>query len=174
MVELREKTLPTRAFIDEARALKAMLAPLRIPLIVNDRADVALAVDADGLHVGQNDMPLTMARALLGPGRIIGLSIDALDQLAAADAQAADYLGIGPIFAQATKGDAAPPLGLDGLSAARRLSARPLMAIGGVDAGNARALREAGADGLAVGSAIVAAEDPQVATRAIAEAFAGS
>lgn len=171
MAQLREKTLPTRAFIEEARALKDRLAPLGVPLVINDRADVALAIDADGLHIGQDDMPYAMARALMGPDRIVGLSITALDQLDAEDARAADYLGVGPIFAQATKADAAPPLGLSGLAAARRLTARPLMAIGGVAMDNARALRDAGADGLAVVSAIVAADDPRAATREIAAAF---
>ena len=171
MIQLREKDLATRAFIEEARALRDRLAPLGVPLIINDRADVALAVDADGLHVGQDDMPYATARALLGPGKIIGLSITAPDQLDAGDARAADYLGIGPIFAQATKADASPPLGLDGLSAARRLTDRPLMAIGGIHAGNAGDLRRAGADGLAIVSAIVAADDPSAATREIAAAF---
>lgn len=171
MAQLREKTLPTRAFIEEARALKDRLAPLGVPLVINDRADVALAIGADGLHVGQDDMPYAMARALMGPDKIIGMSITALDQLDAEDARAADYLGVGPIFAQATKADAAPPLGLSGLAAARRLTARPLMAIGGVAVDNARALRDAGADGLAIVSAIIAADDPQAATREIAAAF---
>ena len=170
MIQLREKDLATRAFIEEARTLRERLAPLGVPLVINDRADVALAVGADGLHVGQDDMPYAMARALL-PGKIIGLSITALDQLDAADARAADYLGVGPIFAQATKADAAPPLGLEGLRAARRLTERPLMAIGGVTAANAAALRAAGADGVAIVSAIVAADDPQAATQEIAAAF---
>lgn len=173
MVQVREKDLPTRAFIEEARALKALLAPRGVPLIVNDRADVALAVDADGLHVGQDDMPYATARAMLGPGKIIGLSITHLDQLAEADARAADYLGIGPIFAQATKADAAPPLGLDGLRAAQERTSRPLMAIGGIDAGNAGDVIAAGAHGLAIVSAIVAADDPRAATMAIAAAFRG-
>jgi len=172
MVQLREKTIATRAFIEEARALKARLAPLGAPLIINDRADIALAVDADGLHVGQDDMPYATARALMGPARIIGLSITALDQLDAADARAADYLGLGPVFAQMTKVDATAPLGLDGLRAARAMTTRPLMAIGGVHAGVAAGLRRAGADGLAVVSAIVAAADPGQATREIAAAFA--
>lgn len=171
MAQLREKTLPTRAFIEEARALKDRLAPLGVPLVINDRADVAVAIGADGLHVGQDDMPYAMARALMGPDKIIGLSITALDQLDEEDARAADYLGIGPVFAQATKADATPPLGLDGLRAARRMTSRPLMAIGGVAADNAGALRDAGADGLAVVSAIVAADDPRAATREIAAAF---
>ena len=170
MIQLREKDLATRAFIEEARTLRERLAPLGVPLVINDRADVALAVGADGLHVGQDDMPYAMARALL-PGKIIGLSITALDQLDAADARAADYLGVGPIFAQATKADAAPPLGLEGLRAARHLTDQPLMAIGGVTAANAAALRAAGADGLAIVSAIVAADDPQAATQEIAAAF---
>ena len=172
MVQLREKTASTRDFIDEARALKALLAPLGVALAINDRLDVALAVDADGLHVGQSDMPVEIARALLAPDKFIGLSITEPGQVLQADAALADYLGVGPIYAQQTKADATPPLGVAGLKQIRKLTKQPLVAIGGLTPDNSAAVIAAGADGLAVVSAIVAADDPQAATRAFQRAFA--
>ena len=163
MVQLREKDATTRAFVEQARALKAALAPLGVPLAINDRLDVALAVDADGLHVGQDDMPVEAARRLMGPGKFIGLSITALDQVRRPDAAAADYLGVGPIYAQLTKSDAAPPLGPEGLRRLRGLTAKPVVAIGGLTPDNSAPVLAAGADGLAVVSAIVAAVDPEAA-----------
>jgi len=163
MVQLREKEATTRAFVEEARALKAALAPFGVPLAINDRLDVALAVDADGLHVGQDDMPVEAARRLMGPGKFIGLSITALDQVLRPDAEAADYLGVGPIYAQATKSDAAAPLGIDGLRRIRELTQKPIVAIGGLTPDNSGPALAAGADGLAVVSAIVAAADPEAA-----------
>ena len=171
MVQLREKDATTRAFVEQARALKAALAPLRVPLAINDRLDVALAVDADGLHVGQDDMPVDEARRLLGPGKFIGLSITAVDQVLRPDAAAADYLGVGPIYAQQTKSDAAAPLGLDGLRRLRGLTRRPIVAIGGLTPDNGAPAMAAGADGLAVVSAIVAADDPEAAARRFAALF---
>ncbi len=165
MVQLREKEATTRAFVEEARALKAALAPLGVPLAINDRLDVALAVDADGLHVGQDDMPVEQARGLMGPGKFIGLSITAVDQVLCPDAEAADYLGVGPIYLQQTKEDAAPPLGIDGLRRLRALTGRPILAIGGLTPDNSALALAAGADGLAVVSAIVAAADPEAAAR---------
>jgi thiamine-phosphate pyrophosphorylase len=165
MVQLREKDATTRAFVDEARALKAALAPLGVPLAINDRLDVALAVDADGLHVGQDDMPVEAARRLLGPSKFIGLSITAVDQVLRPDAEAADYLGVGPIYAQQTKSDAAAPLGLDGLRRLRGLTGKPVVAIGGLTPDNSAPVLTAGADGLAVVSAIVAAADPDAVAR---------
>ena len=171
MVQLREKDATTRAFVEQARALKAALAPLRVPLAINDRLDVALAVDADGLHVGQDDMPVDEARRLLGPGKFIGLSITAVDQVLRPDAAAADYLGVGPIYAQQTKSDAAAPLGLDGLRRLRGLTRRPIVAIGGLTPDNSAPALAAGADGLAVVSAIVAADDLEAAARRFAALF---
>ena len=165
MVQLRDKDATTRAFVEQARALKAALAPLGVPLAINDRLDVALAVDADGLHVGQDDMPVEAARRLIGPGKFIGLSITAVDQVLRPDAAAADYLGVGPIYAQQTKSDAAAPLGLDGLRRIRVLTRRPIVAIGGLTPDNSALVLAAGADGLAVVSAIVAAADPEAAAR---------
>ena len=170
MVQLREKTASTRAFIEQARVLKRLLAPLRVPLLINDRIDVALAAGADGAHVGQQDMSVALARQLLGPAAIIGLSITELGQVRDRDVELADYLGVGPIFAQSTKLDATPPLGLDGLAEVRRASSKPIVAIGGVSAANADAVRSAGADGIAVVSAIMGADDPRAAAAALVSA----
>jgi thiamine-phosphate pyrophosphorylase len=171
MVQLREKGATTRAFLEEARALKATLAPLGVLFVVNDRLDIALAVDADGLHVGQSDMPVADARRLIGPGKIIGLSITEADQARRADAEAADYLGVGPIYQQQTKSDATPPLGIEGLRATRRLTSKPIVAIGGLTPDNSAPALAAGADGFAVVSAIVAADDPEAAARRFARLF---
>jgi thiamine-phosphate pyrophosphorylase len=171
MVQLREKAATTRAFVEAARALKAALAPLGVPLIVNDRLDIALAVDADGLHVGQSDMPVAEARRLMGPDKVVGLSIEAIEQATRPDAEAADYLGVGPIYAQQTKRDAAVPLGLDGLARIRGLTRKPIVAIGGLTPENSAPALAAGADGLAVVSAIVAADDPEAAARGFMALF---
>jgi thiamine-phosphate pyrophosphorylase len=171
MVQLREKNTTTRDFLDQARALKALLAPLGVPLIINDRTDIALAMDADGVHVGQNDMPVEMVRALVGMGKIIGLSITSEAEIIRADAAAADYLGVGPAYAQTTKADASAPLGVNGFAALCRKAPRPVMAIGGIDATNAAPLAQAGTDGVAVVSAIMAANDCEAAARAIIRAL---
>ncbi len=171
MVQLREKDIGTRAFVEAARALKTMLAEAGVAFIVNDRVDVALAVGADGVHVGQSDMRVDDVRRLVGPDRIVGLSIDNVEQIRRGDAEGADYLGVGPIYAQSTKADAAPPLGVVGLRAARALTTKPIVAIGGITPDNAAAVLEAGAQGLAVVSAIVAADDPAAATRRFARLF---
>ena len=170
LVQLREKTASTRAFIEQARVLKRLLAPLRVPLLINDRIDVALAAGADGAHVGQQDMPVALARQLLGPAAIIGLSITELGQVRDRDVELADYLGVELIFAQSTKLDATPPLGLDGLAEVRRATGKPIVAIGGVSAANADAVRSAGADGIAVVSAIMGADDPRAAAAALVSA----
>ena len=169
-VQLREKTLDTRAFVERARALKAWLAPRGVPLIVNDRLDVALACDADGVHVGQADMRPEDVRRLM-PHAIVGLSIESLAQLPEAERAPVDYYGVSPVFSTATKLDAAPALGLEGLRAIRALTRRPLVAIGGIAAANAAAVLVAGADGLAVVSALCAAADPARAARALRAAL---
>lgn len=172
MVQLREKSATTRAFLDEARALKAVLAGRDVPLIVNDRADIALAVGADGVHLGQTDMPVEAVRALVGPDMLIGLSITDAEQIGRPDASAADYLGLGPVHPQSTKSDAATPLGLGGFARLRRLSPKPVLAIGGVKATDVPMLAEEGATGVAVVSAIMAAEDPEAAARGFTAAWA--
>jgi thiamine-phosphate pyrophosphorylase len=164
-VQLREKECGTREFVELARRLKGILAPFDVPLIVNDRADVALAAGADGVHVGQSDMDCRDLRRLLGPGALIGLSVETMEQAEQAATLPIDYLGVGPIFATPTKPDAAPAWGLDRLAELRRRSRHTLVAIGGINAGNARQVMEAGADGIAVVSAICAAADPAKAAQ---------
>ncbi len=171
MVQLRDKAAPTRAFLEEARALKSLLAPLGVRLIVNDRVDIALAVDADGVHVGQTDLPVEDARRMLGPAKIVGLSIANAAQIMRPDAAAADYLGVGPVYQQQTKEDAEPPLGVEGFRRLRALTQKPVLAIGGLKPGNSAPVLAAGADGLAVVSAIVAADEPEAETRRFARLF---
>jgi thiamine-phosphate pyrophosphorylase len=170
VVQLREKTLPTRAFVERARALKALLTRFNVPLIINDRLDVALACGADGVHVGQEDLsPRDMRRWL--PDGLIGLSIERLEQLDAAERLPVDYYGASPVFATSTKADAAPALGLDGLRALRGRTTRPLVAIGGIGEHNAATVMAAGADALAVVSALCAAPDPELAARRLCAAM---
>lgn len=147
------------------RALYRLLAPLEIPLIVNDRLDVALAIGACGVHLGQRDLDYESARRLLGPEAVIGLSIETVEQAQAAESLDADYLGVGPVFPTPTKADAAPALGLAGLARVRAVSRHRLVAIGGIGAGNARQAIDSGANGVAVVSAICAAGDPERAAR---------
>ena len=162
-VQLREKEASAREFVAAARELLALLRPLGVPLIVNDRIDVALAAGADGVHVGQQDLSVADARRLGPPGWIVGVSAESVADAARAERDGADYVGASPVFATPTKADHAPPLGLAGLRALRAATKLPLVAIGGLHAGNARETIRAGADGLAVVSAIVAADDPRAA-----------
>lgn len=174
MVQLREKSASTRAFLDEARALRDLLKGTGVPLIINDRVDIALAVDADGVHVGQSDMPVDSVRRLIGPTKLIGLSITDAAQIGQADAEAADYLGVGPVHPQATKADASTPLGIAGFGALRRMTRKPVLAIGGIKPADVAILLAEGTDGFAVVSAIMAADDPESAARAFGAARAAS
>jgi thiamine-phosphate pyrophosphorylase len=166
MVQLREKHASTREFLEQALMLKALLAGRGVPLIVNDRIDVALAVDADGVHIGQKDMPLAIARRLLGPTKLIGLSITNEEQMRRDDAKEADYLGVGPLYQQATKDDASTPLGVEGFARLRALTDLPVIAIGGLKPDNPGAVGAAGADGFAVVTGLIGADDPEAAARA--------
>jgi thiamine-phosphate pyrophosphorylase len=166
-VQLREKQLNTRDFFAQAIAFKALLAPHHIPLVINDRIDVALACGAQGVHLGQGDMPVAQARRLLPPDVFIGWSVETMDDVAHSASLPVDYLGVSPIHATPTKTDTQTPWGLDGLRQVRATTALPLVAIGGVHVGNARAVLSAGADGLAVVSALCAAQDPRVAAAAL-------
>lgn len=165
MVQLREKESSTRDFVERAARLKQVLAPYHVPLIINDRVDVALAVDADGVHVGQSDMPYSLVKRLLPPGKIIGLSVESREQVLEANAYDVDYIAASPVFATATKTNTLIEWGLEGLSWIKSVSRHPLVAIGGINKGNAEAIFQAGADGIAVVSAIIAASDPEMAAR---------
>ena len=165
IVQLREKEIDTRTFIGLAARLKAALKPLGVPLIINDRVDVALAVDADGVHIGQSDMPYAIARRLLGPDKIIGLSVENLDEVAEANGLDVDYIAVSPVYGTPTKTDTAEPFGLEGLRRAVALSRHPVVAIGGMNEHTAPDVFAAGADGIAVVSAICSAPDPAAAAR---------
>ena len=164
-VQLREKTASTREFLNQALALKPVLASAGIPLIINDRVDIALAVGADGVHLGQSDMPYDAARRLMGPDAIIGLSVENWPDVVAAQNLDVAYLGVSPVFATPTKIDTRSPWGLDGLARIRAYSRHCLVAIGGLNATNAKDIIQAGADAVAVVSAICSAEDPFTAAR---------
>ncbi|MEW6334947.1 MAG: thiamine phosphate synthase [Thermodesulfobacteriota bacterium] len=173
-VQLREKEFTTRLFVEEAAQIKSLLAPFRVPLLINDRIDVALAVGADGVHVGQSDMPYHMARRLMGPGAIVGLSVETWEDVERAQALDCDYLGVSPVFATPTKTDTKEPWGLEGLARIHAFSRHPLVGIGGLSAANAEAAIMAGADGIAVVSAVCAAADPQAASRALTDIIAAA
>ncbi|RAR57388.1 thiamine-phosphate pyrophosphorylase [Onishia taeanensis] len=166
MVQLRNKTASDAELIVQARRLMAALHGTGVPLIINDRLDVAIAAGADGLHIGQGDGDVAEARRQLGPDAILGLSVENSIQLAALDPQGLDYLGIGPVFATASKQDHAPPLGLEGLTELAASSPLPTVAIGGLNASHVEAIRQSGANGLAVISAICGQPDPQAAATA--------
>lgn len=169
LVQLREKETSTRFFVEEAVRLKTLLDPLGVPLLINDRVDVALAAGAAGVHIGQEDMPYPAARRLLGPRAIIGLSVETDAQVLDAEAYDVDYLGVSPVFPTPTKTDTRGSWGLDGLARVRKLSRHRLVAIGGLNAGNAGAVIAAGADSVAVVSAICSAPDPRAAAAGLSE-----
>ena len=173
-VQLREKTATTRAFVERARALRAVLAPRGVPLIINDRVDVALAAGADGVHIGRDDMAYPDARRLLGPDAIIGLSVETAGDVERAERLDVDYLGVSPIFATSTKTDTLGVWGIAGLAEVRRRSRHELVAIGGLHAGNVADVARAGADAVAVVSAVCAAADPRAAAAELVSAMSGA
>lgn len=162
-VQLREKHLNTRDFVAQAVALKKLLAPYGVPLVINDRIDVALACGAQGVHLGQSDMPVQRARQLLPPAVFIGWSVETMDDVVRSASLPVDYLGVSPIHATPTKTDTLSPWGLAGLKQVRLATKLPLVAIGGIHCGNGHDVMSAGADGLAVVSALCAAPDVRAA-----------
>ncbi len=171
MVQLRHKDGAARAMVEAGRALRTLLAPRGIPLIVNDRVDVAHAIAADGVHVGPDDLAPAAARAILGPRALIGFSINQAEQVSSLDAASVDYVGLGPLFPTGTKAYDQAALGPAGFAAIRRRLSCPVVAIGGIDAHNAGQAVAAGADGIAVVSAICAASDPRAAAQALGVAL---
>jgi thiamine-phosphate pyrophosphorylase len=170
LVQLRDKHSETRAMVEAARAIRAKLTPLRVPLLINDRVDVALAVGADGVHLGQEDMAIADARRLLPGDSVIGLSVKTVAQAEAAPIDLINYAAIGGIFTTTSKNNPDPPIGIEGLRAIaqvfrRRSPGLPLCAIAGIDATNASAVIAAGVDGVALISAISLAPSPENAAR---------
>ncbi|CVK18386.1 thiamine phosphate synthase [Sporomusa sphaeroides] len=159
VVQVREKNLSTLEFFQVTSRIKSITDKYGIPLIVNDRADIALAVDAAGLHIGQEDLPLAVARRLLGPDKIIGVSASTLEEALLAQEQGADYLGVGAVFPTNTKDDA-DSVSLAALKSIKEQVRIPVVAIGGINRSNVQPVMETGIAGVAVVSAIIAAQDP--------------
>ncbi|SCB44262.1 thiamine phosphate synthase [Rhizobium lusitanum] len=170
IVQLRDKHASTAAMIDTGLSLKRALAGSNARLIVNDDVEAAIAIGADGLHIGQEDLDAETARRMIGPEMILGLSVETEALASAVDAEIVDYVGVGPVFATPTKPDHKQPIGFDGLARIVRLCPVPVVAIGGLKAEHTADVLSAGADGLAVVSAICGKADPTAATALIAEA----
>ena len=172
MVQLREKEADTGEFVTLARALHKLLTPLSIPLLINDRVDVALAAGVEGVHVGQSDMLAEDVRRIMGQDAIVGLSVETEAELLDAQNRPVDYIGIGPVYPTQTKKDVkGSPWEPDGLKRAVGLSSLPLVAIGGVQRDNARAVAGSGVAGIAVVSAICSAPSPAEAARELVYAM---
>lgn len=166
VIQLREKSWPVAILLETGRELRKMTREAGVLFIVNDRVDLALALEADGVHVGQQDLPVQIVRKLAGPGMIIGISAGNPEEALAAEKGGANYIGVGPIFPTATKKDTRTPRGLDLLGEIRRATSLPIFGIGGIKVDNAAAVIRAGADGVAVVSAVVGADDIEGAARA--------
>jgi thiamine-phosphate pyrophosphorylase len=170
-VQLREKTADTRVFLERACRLKTVLAGTGIPLIINDRIDIALAAGADGVHIGQSDMPYAETRKLMGPDALIGLSVETWAEVEEAEALDLAYIGVSPIFSTPTKTDTKTEWGFQGLAKIRAFSRHNLVAIGGLNQTNTAETVGSGAHVVAVVSAICSAEDPHAAARDLIREF---
>ena len=171
IVQYRDKSSSMQEAYLRAKKLRALVPRGKMLFIVNDRCDLALAVEADGVHLGQEDLPVALARIILGTNRLIGLSTHHADQVCAASQDEADYLGFGPIFPTTTKVQHDPVVGVEGLARIRTLTTLPVFAIGGISSSAVSMLREAGADGVAVASGILRASDRAVAIRQFMDPF---
>ncbi len=165
IVQLRSKNTDTRAFLDTALQLSATLVPYGIPLIINDRTDIALACKADGVHLGQKDLPLPFAREIMGKNKIIGITATNNKQAEEAESQGADYIGVGPVFDTGSKKEASKPIGLDQLAMIRKNIKIPILAIGGINPQNAALVLSSGVNGIAVISAILGSADVIASTK---------
>lgn len=172
VVQLRDKDVPVRDMIALGKALLPLTRAAGVPLIVNDRVDVALALDADGVHVGQDDIPADMARRIIGPERILGVSVATVEQAQQAVRDGATYVGVGDLFGTPSKPDAGPPIGLAPLTEIARAVDLPVLGIGGITIANAASVVRAGAAGVAVISAVISVPDSEAATRALRDAVA--
>jgi len=173
MVQLREKTATDREFYEAAVRLRAVTIEKKIPLIINDRADIALAVDADGLHIGRDDLPVDAARRIIGRDKILGVSASGLEEAVTAEKNGADYVGVGAMFATGTKTDA-KLVSLEELKRIRDAVRIPIVVIGGVNKQTAPLFKGAGADGIAVVSAIACEKDAKGAAAELVRLFTGN
>lgn len=163
MLQLREKNTSTADFYKIACSLKDLLKGHNIPLIINDRLDIAIASDADGLHIGQSDMPYSVVRKILGKDKIIGLSVETIEQAREANELDVDYIGLSPVFSTNTKTDINTPLELEGIREIASFTKHKTVAIGGINTQNTGDIIKNGADGIAVVSAIISQDNPRMA-----------
>jgi len=160
MVQLREKYASTKDFLLLTQLLKRILEPYNVPLIINDRLDIVLATGAEGLHIGQSDMPYPIARKLLGNDKIIGISVENIDDVRKSNQIDVDYIAISPVFSTPTKTNTMRPFGVEGIREAMAITRHPAVAIGGINISNAVEIINTGVNGIAVVSAIMSAENP--------------
>ncbi len=172
VIQLREKNISSRLFYDTALAVKRVTEHYGVPLLINDRLDIALAVNADGVHVGQSDLPCGVLRRILGEEKIIGVSASTLEEAVQAEKDGADYLGVGAMYATGTKTDA-EIVSMEELHAIRRAVQIPIVVIGGINRESAPAFCKIGIDGLAVVSAVIAQPDIREAARGLLQIFQG-
>jgi thiamine-phosphate pyrophosphorylase len=170
LVQLREKIAPSREFYEMAEKLKSLTSRYNVPLIINDRLDIALAIDADGLHLGQEDLPIAVARKHIGQDKIIGISVSNVAEAIQAEKEGADYLGVGAMYATGTKIDA-KLVSLAVLEKIKKAVSIPVVAIGGIKKENAVRTMETGIDGISVVSAILAAQDIEQAARELKKSY---
>lgn len=173
-VQVREKACSTRGYLERLMPVRALLQERGVPLVVNDRLDIALAVEADAIHLGQTDMPLHLAKRIAGDRLLIGISCESRQDAIEAERGGADYVSVSPVFATPTKTDTAGALGLEGVRAIRAAVRLPVVAIGGINAGSAADVIRAGADGICVVSAIVSAPDPCAAAASLRRLIQGA
>ena len=166
LVQYRSEKLTYEEQKAQVLPLQQYLRSVGVPLIINDNVALAVEIDAEGIHIGQDDMPVAEARALIGPDKILGLTVTTAEQMAAVNTELVDYIGCGPVFPTITKDDAPPPMGVEGWAELAKLSPLPIVAIGGLNAERTAAIRATGlAAGVAVVSAICAAENPTTAAQ---------
>ena len=173
LIQLREKDISSRGFYELAVQIKKLVNSYNVPLIINDRIDIALAVEADGLHIGQEDIPLGIARKIMGPDKIIGYSVSNLEQAIFGEKNGADYLGAGPVYPTGSKADAGAPIGTRNLKAIKERVSIPVVAIGGVSSANISEVRKTGVDGVSVISAILGSQDIAEAAKNITALWKG-
>jgi len=173
VVQLREKEASSQEFYNIALRMKQLTNKYGVPLIINDRLDIMLAVDADGLHLGQDDLPLPVARKLIGPGKILGWSVSDSEKAREGEKLGADYLGAGAVFATGTKTDAGKPIGLEELGKIKNSVRIPVVGIGGINEKNITRVKDTGVDGVCVISAILAKDDATKASRELSDLWNG-
>lgn len=174
LVQLREKELSSKQFYNTALKMKQLTSHYGIPLIINDRLDIMLAVDAEGLHIGQEDLPLQVARKIIGADKILGYSVSNLDEAKQGKALGADYLGAGPVYYTGTKSDAGKPIGLEELKRIKDSVKIPVVAIGGINETNAAEVKQTGVDGIAVVSAILGKQNTGAISRQLISLWKGN